>query len=84
MKDMRAITMDKHAIGVEFVECIACNVFSLIDQKDVMTRRRAALRDHASSKASPNNKHVEFHGVLRSAEVQSYGKKVDAWQRRIT
>jgi hypothetical protein len=36
MKDMRPVTVDEHTIPIQFIECIAPNMFPLVDQKDVM------------------------------------------------
>jgi hypothetical protein len=58
---MRPVTVDEHTIPIQFIECIAPNMFPLVDQKDVMTCRRAAFCNHASGKAGTNDEHIEFH-----------------------
>jgi hypothetical protein len=60
MKDVRAITMNEYAGGVEFVVGIAANVIPAFDEKNpTSTRIGQALGGNAARKSSPDDKIIE-------------------------
>jgi hypothetical protein len=61
VKNVRPIAMNLDPAVIHAVECVACNMFSLINDHNFPARGRHAFRNNAASKSCPNDYHICVH-----------------------
>ena len=63
MEDVWSVSVYQHAVMIELVKCISCNVFPPVDHRNAHTGGRASLCDHAARKSSSHNKNIGLHAI---------------------